>query len=390
MSEIEHLISLRNVGLTIPCFVQAEEGASGVGRSFLGGFYGKIRREHREILSGISFSVRDGDRLALLGRNGAGKTSLLHVLAGAYEPTQGQLQVRGDRQALLNISLGFHGDATVRENVLLRAAAIGMPLREVRRALPSILEFAELEAKANDRLHTLSAGQRLRLAFSVATAKQPDILLLDEWISAGDVNFLRKAQGRLKDIVSESRIVVLASHSTELLRSVCNRGLVLEGGKVHYFGDIAEAIGAYSDLMSPPRQSMAAPPKAEPVPIRELDPASGGMPNPGFAHHVLHENRRSEAGRLIEQKLMLEILAMPPHEAMIQAVARCLGEGGSVSSMSSEAGQIRCHLTLRDGAHVVMAFRRYDGTVSRKRPEGTGTCHLAWTAGGASGPSNPA
>lgn len=387
MTTESHIIEVRDVNLSVPCFVHKESSGTNVAASLIAGFYSQIRREYRDILTNVSLTLHDGDRLALLGRNGAGKTTLLHVLAGAYAPTTGSVRVVGARQALLNISLGFNGDATVRENVVLRGTAIGMTFREIREQLPAMLEFAELQGKANDRFSTLSAGQRLRLAFSVVTAQQPDILLLDEWISAGDIAFLRKAQGRLSDIVKESRIFVLASHSLELLRSVCNKGLVLEQGRVTYFGDIAAAIDVYSDSMKPKMAlsksaALAAPVAAvqEAKKRRELQQQKMGIPAPSFPHHLLHENRVAISGNLSEHKALLEIQDIPVAEAMIGELAAVPGRGGRIDSVSVVAGGTCAEIVYSDGARVVMTFKKYDGSVAREFVTGVGTCHIAWRA----------
>ena len=390
MTNEDHIIDVRDVNLSVPCFVHKELTGTNLVASLMAGFYSQIRREYRDILTDVSFTLRDGDRLALLGRNGAGKTTLLHVLAGAYAPTTGSLRVVGNRQALLNISLGFNGDATVRENVILRGTAIGMSFREIKSQLPSIIEFAELRGKSNDRLSTLSAGQRLRLAFSVVTAQQPDILLLDEWISAGDIAFLRKAQGRLSDIVKDSRIVVLASHSLELLKNVCNKGLVLDGGKVTYFGDISSAINVYSESMKPKSVAAVAKEAAEVPPQvvkqiarpRALVHDGDGISVPTFQHHVLHENRVKRDSRLAEPKVLLEVHDVPVSEAMLSEMAAVASRGGRIASISTVAGGGSCEVHGADGSTEVMTFKKYDGSVPRSFVNGVGTCHIVWRAPG--------
>lgn len=241
-------VSVRNVTLDIPVFTQGQQDSAGWLSTLLGAARSPLKRESRRILSDISFELEDGDRLALMGRNGAGKTTLLRVLSGAYQPTRGQVEITGQRQVLLNLGLGFVNDATVRENIYLRSLTLGRPLSQIAKTVQPILEFAGLEHRAGERLGTLSSGQRMRLGFSISTALQHDVMLLDEWFGAGDAEFILKARARMTERASGSRIVILASHNFGMLRKVCTRGLVIEGGKVAFDGGIEEAIKAYKAI----------------------------------------------------------------------------------------------------------------------------------------------
>jgi ABC-type polysaccharide/polyol phosphate transport system ATPase subunit len=251
-------LHVRHVSLELPLFLQNARSASSMFKTLLGAAFDPPRREFRTILDDISFSAERGDRIGLLGRNGAGKSSLLRVLTGAYRPTRGEVDSVGSKQALLNVSLGFNLEATVLENVYLRGTAMGLRASHVRDVLQPVLDFAELQDKTHHRLKTLSSGQRMRLGFSIATAVQHDIMLMDEWIGAGDAAFIHKARDRMRDRVDGAKIVVLASHNSALLRDVCNRGLVLDGGRVQYFGDIAPAIAAYETILRTPAPATAA------------------------------------------------------------------------------------------------------------------------------------
>ena len=184
-----------NVSLSVPHYIQLSNGStSSWFDAIIGASTAKPKRVFRDILNNISFAAEDGDRIAIIGRNGAGKSSLLRVLTGAYPPSSGWLEVRGRRQALLNVSLGFNGEATVEENILLRGTAMGMSVDQIRDVSPQVLEFSGLADAAQHRLYTLSAGQRMRLGFAVSTAVDQDIMLLDEWLGAGDAQFIRKAR----------------------------------------------------------------------------------------------------------------------------------------------------------------------------------------------------
>jgi ABC-type polysaccharide/polyol phosphate transport system ATPase subunit len=248
-------IELRQVSLDIPIYLQRERSATGWARMFLGAAFDSPRRERVRLLDDISFELNEGDRLAILGRNGAGKSTLLRVLNRVYQPTSGQVVVQGSCQALLNMSLGFSGEATVRENIFLRGVATGLRAAFLRNHVDDILEFSGLASKATHRLRTLSSGQKMRLGFAISTAVQNDIILMDEWVGAGDAEFMAKATERMKNRVGGSKIVVLASHSVGLLRDICNKGIVIEGGRVVAFDEITVALKAYHDLLARLREA---------------------------------------------------------------------------------------------------------------------------------------
>lgn len=238
-------LAAHNITLELPLFLQSERSASSWFSTMIGAAFDRPTRQFRTVLDDVSFEANEGDRIGIVGRNGAGKSTLLRILTGAYEPTRGWLETRGSKQALLNISLGFSGDATVRENIFLRGTAMGLRSAQLRDLVDPVLDFAELREKANHRLKTLSSGQRMRLGFSIATATQQDIMVMDEWIGAGDASFIQKARDRMRGRVNGAKIVVIASHNFALMRDVCNKGLFLEGGKVVHFGGIDETLKIY-------------------------------------------------------------------------------------------------------------------------------------------------
>ncbi len=182
-------------------------------------------------LSDVNFSLGSGDRLGLVGPNGAGKTTLLKVLYGIYEPTSGSLDVSGRVDALFNISLGFRKEVTGRRNIELRGLINGWSMEEIRARTDSIIEFSELGEFIDMPLKTYSQGMAARLAFSVSTTFEPEILLMDEWIGAGDASFRDKAAERMKQISQKAGIIVLASHNESLIEKVCNKCLRLENGR---------------------------------------------------------------------------------------------------------------------------------------------------------------
>jgi len=200
---------------------------------------GTIERRHGGgsviALDRVTFSLESGDRLGLVGPNGAGKTTLLKVLYGIYEPTGGTLAISGRIDALFNITLGFRPEATGRRNIVLRGLINGWRPEEIDERMESIIAFSELGDFIDLPLKTYSQGMAARLAFSVATTLEPEILLMDEWIGAGDPAFQAKAKARMQDIASRAGIIVLASHNHGLLKQTCNKVLVLERGRVKEF-----------------------------------------------------------------------------------------------------------------------------------------------------------
>lgn len=242
-------VSLRayNVSLELPTEVH-KTGRKGYS-DLLATISGAVRYQST-ILSGINFAAADGDRIGVMGLNGAGKTTLLRVLNGAYPPTAGVVRAEGARQSLLSPLLGFSEFASVAENIFLRGTAMGLRYRQLKLAAAEILEFAGLTDRAEYPFYSLSSGQRMRLGFSISTAVQPDILLMDEWLSTGDASFVQRARKRMTDRFEGSRIVVIASHSTGLLRNMCNKALVLDKGKMRFFGEIGEGLEVYRELIS--------------------------------------------------------------------------------------------------------------------------------------------
>jgi ABC-type polysaccharide/polyol phosphate transport system ATPase subunit len=188
-------------------------------------------------LDGISFALEAGDRLGLVGSNGAGKTTLLKVLYGIYPPHSGSVVVNGRVDALFNIRLGFRAEATGRRNIELRGLVNGWSAKEIAKRMDAIIEFSELGEFIDMPFKSYSAGMAARLAFSTATTLEPEILVMDEWIGAGDPKFQEKARARMNDLAEKAGIIVLASHNHALLRRICNKILHLEGGRVVAFYD---------------------------------------------------------------------------------------------------------------------------------------------------------
>jgi ABC-2 type transport system ATP-binding protein/lipopolysaccharide transport system ATP-binding protein len=185
-----------------------------------------------------------------VGHNGAGKTSLLRVLAGVYEPTGGSISVQGSVIPLLDIGLGIDYEATGHENILLRGAVLGVKRRELKALSERIVEFTELGDYLEMPVRTYSAGMILRLAFGISTSVTPEILLMDEFFSVGDAVFLEKAQRKLNELIAQAGILVFASHSQDLIRRLCNKLLWLDKGEVRALGEVEPVLAEYTAHVS--------------------------------------------------------------------------------------------------------------------------------------------
>jgi lipopolysaccharide transport system ATP-binding protein len=199
-----------------------------------GGRIGNDARNHILVTSlcNVSFDIQPGERVALTGHNGSGKTTLLRALAGVYAPVSGSLEVVGKVSSLLDISIGMDPEATGEENVFLRATLMGIPKFEIEKRFDEIAAFADLGNYLYVPVRTYSSGMLLRLAFAVSTAVKSDIILMDEWLSVGDENFSKKASIRLNELVEQAAILVIATHSQDLVGRLCNREIRLEHGSI--------------------------------------------------------------------------------------------------------------------------------------------------------------
>jgi ABC-type polysaccharide/polyol phosphate transport system ATPase subunit len=247
-----HFIRLRNVTIEFPIY----QGLSrSLKKSLLApSMGGRLSRKSGGdrinvcALQEVSLEIKDGDRVGIIGPNGAGKTTLLKVLAGIYEPTRGRMISAGRVTALLDATAGLNPDATGRENIILRGMYMDIHPREMRRRVDGVAEFTELGDYLDMPVRTYSSGMMIRLAFGVSTCVPPEILVMDEWLSAGDAHFLAKAQRRTEEFVRDANILVLASHSLPLLRDWCNRGILLHRGKIEMIGKTDDVIAAYQEI----------------------------------------------------------------------------------------------------------------------------------------------
>lgn len=196
-------------------------------------------------LDSINLTVKENERVGIVGHNGAGKSTLLRVLSGVYFPSSGVAKIDGKTGSLIDISLGIDGEATGIENIYLRAALLGIPTKLVDDEISNLITFTELGDFINMPVRTYSTGMHMRLAFAVSTMISPDILLMDEWLSVGDQGFQQKAEGRLNNLIDRAKILFIASHSEYLIRKCCTRVLWLEHGKLKKDGTVEGICDEY-------------------------------------------------------------------------------------------------------------------------------------------------
>ena len=226
-----------------------------------------FRREKREqfwALKNVDLEIKHGEVLGLIGRNGAGKTTLLKLLSRITRPTEGWAEIYGRVGSLLEVGTGFHPELSGRDNVYLSGAILGMSKQEIRRKFDEIVAFAEIEKFLETQVKHYSSGMYVRLAFAVAAHLDPEILLVDEVLAVGDINFQRKCLGKMGDVARHGRTVILVSHNMAAINALCSRCVILDKGGIQYEGATSAAIGRYyaesfacldtSDLTNRPRK----------------------------------------------------------------------------------------------------------------------------------------
>lgn len=212
------------------------------------GEQGKYLKHGEEFwaLRDINLTVNAGDSIGVIGRNGAGKSTMLKILSRTTSPTKGTIKTRGRVASLLEVGTGFHPELTGRENVFLNGAILGMRQREVRSKFEEIVEFAEIGEFIDTPVKRYSSGMYVRLAFAVAAHLDPEVLIVDEVLAVGDANFQKKCIGKMNSVNKDGRTVIFVSHNLAMLTSLCNKGIVLKNGKVDFeVGELGDAINHY-------------------------------------------------------------------------------------------------------------------------------------------------
>src|SRR2546422_889125 len=241
--------------------LQVDDGLRHALEDFLRSPLASLRRKKQEMfwaLKDVSLEVREGEVLGLIGRNGAGKTTLLKILSRITRPTTGWAEIHGRVGSLLEVGTGFHPELTGHENTFLSGAILGMGKREIERKFDEIVTFAELEKFIDTPVKYYSSGMYVRLAFAVAAHLEPEILLVDEVLAVGDINFQKKCLGKMGDVARAGRTVVLVSHQLNQIRRLCHRVVWIDAGGVRRDGPTHEVVAAYESAMASGDRSIAS------------------------------------------------------------------------------------------------------------------------------------
>lgn len=209
---------------------------------------GEISYQEFWALKDVSFSLKPGDRLGILGLNGSGKSTLLKTIAGVYKPTNGNVKKEGLLMPMLELGAGFDMQYTGRENVFLYGSVLGFKRDFMKAHYREIVDFSELNEFMNVPLKNYSSGMRARLGFSIATVLKPDILILDEVLSVGDAKFRKKSENKMMELIDGGTTVLFVSHSLSQVQRICNKAMILDHGKLVAFGDIDEVSGQYEKM----------------------------------------------------------------------------------------------------------------------------------------------
>lgn len=241
-----NIIEIDKLGLQFHKTLQKIMSFKDVYLSFFKGWREIRQSNYWWVLRDISFSVKKGETLAIIGRNGAGKSTLLRVIAGMIAYDEGEVRVYG-RPLLLTPGLGFRDELSGRENIEVGGVILGLTKRKVREKMDEIIDFAELRDAIDRPFKYFSDGMKARLIFSVATSVEPEILMLDELLSAGDISFAEKAATRMDQLITQAQTIIIVTHNLKFVRDHCTKALYLKDGRVKYFGKPDEAVGLFED-----------------------------------------------------------------------------------------------------------------------------------------------
>jgi lipopolysaccharide transport system ATP-binding protein len=252
----------------------SRQGAAAEAGGATGGAQASAGRPERPdvlwALRNVSFNVEPGDVVGVIGRNGSGKSTLLKILSRVTWPTEGVAEIRGRIGSLLEVGTGFHLELTGRENVYLNGAILGMRKAEIDRKFDEIVEFSGVEQFLDTPVKRYSSGMRVRLAFAVSAHLEPEVLIIDEVLAVGDQEFQNKCLGKMQNVAGEGRTVLFVSHNMQTVRQLCNRGIVLNEGRVSYMGTAQEAVDVYLKESQPAQ------------PVTEITPSMRYRQNPSL------------------------------------------------------------------------------------------------------------
>lgn len=216
-------------------------------------FWKRGKYEERWVLQGVSFNIRKGEAIGLIGENGCGKSTMLKLLTRIMYPTEGKISIDGRVSSLLELGAGFHPDMSGRENIYMNASIFGLSKKEIDRRFQDIIAFSELEAFLDNPIRTYSSGMYMRLAFSVAINVDADILLIDEILGVGDMNFQRKCFNKLQEIKTQGTTIVIVSHSLEQIKEICERSIWIKDGVICSEGKSNQVVDEYVAFMEKKR-----------------------------------------------------------------------------------------------------------------------------------------
>jgi lipopolysaccharide transport system ATP-binding protein len=211
---------------------------------------GRPRHKLKWVLTDVSFRVAPGEAVGLIGINGAGKSTLLKLITGTTQPTTGGVAMQGSVAALLELGMGFHPDFTGRQNVVMAGQLLGLTVEEIAALMPQIEEFAGIGEYMDQPVRVYSSGMQMRVAFSVATARRPDILIVDEALSVGDAYFQHKSFDRIRQFRQQGTTLLLVSHDKQAIQSVCDRAILLDGGRLAKEGKPEEIMDYYNAMIA--------------------------------------------------------------------------------------------------------------------------------------------
>ncbi|HMS32096.1 MAG TPA: ABC transporter ATP-binding protein [Candidatus Saccharibacteria bacterium] len=240
------VISVNNVSKN---FKLPHDRKNSLKQHFVGLFKGKSNYEKFEALKDINFTVNEGDFFGIVGRNGSGKSTLLKIISGIYQPSSGSVKINGTLTPFIELGIGFNPELTGRENVYLNGSILGLTKKEINELYDEIVKFAELERFMDQKLKNYSSGMQVRLAFSIAIRAQNDILLLDEVLAVGDINFQKKCFNYFQKLKSEKKTVIFVSHDMGAVQRFCNKGIFINNSETVFCGDIEEVSRLYRDEM---------------------------------------------------------------------------------------------------------------------------------------------
>ncbi len=219
-------------------------------RRLLYTFFKKIKYQEKRAVDNVSFNIERGESVALFGKNGAGKSTILKMITGVAFPTSGTIEVNGRVSALLELTSGFDPEFTGRENIYLKGQLLGIKNQEIKELEQEIIDFAEIEEYIDQPVRTYSSGMKARLGFSINVNIRPEILIVDEALSVGDEEFKNKCTTKVNDIINKDNVTLLfVTHSTQMAKEFCKRGIVMEKGKLKFDGSIDDAIERYEKTL---------------------------------------------------------------------------------------------------------------------------------------------